>query len=185
MYLNKDGITRIGLVGKMRAGKDTVAEYLWLDRGFDYPIAFGDALKRIAHEIFPDVPKEPKPRELYQFMNVMRDYDEDVWVKQLDRTYKAAINFRDVTGVVVTDARQENEVRWLKDNGFTLIKVDAPIELRKERAKTDGDDFNEEHFEHKTEQFVDEVEADFTVVNDGDLSDLHRKIDEILTKIGR
>jgi len=181
--LSDDGILRVGLVGKMRAGKDEVAKYLWLDHGFEYPLAFGNALKRFAHEIFPDVPKNPKPRELYQFMNVMRDFDEDVWVKHLNQSYESDISYRQTKGVVVSDARQENEIKWLKDNGFTLVKVEASEALRKQRAKREGDDVTGEQFEHRTEQFVDNVAVDYIIVNDGTLDELYRKVDEVMAKI--
>src|SRR5699024_5843928 len=124
-----------------------------------------------------------KPRELYKFMNVMRDFDEDVWIKHLNQSYESDISYRQTKGVVVSDARQENEIKWLKDNGFTLVKVEAPEALRKQRAKREGDDVTDEQFEHRTEQFVDSVEVDYVINNDGTLDDLYRKIDEVMAKI--
>src|SRR5690625_5115450 len=72
---------KIGLTGKMRAGKDTVADYLVENYGFK-KFAFGDALKRYVHEIF-DVNQNEKPRDIYQrFGQYCRAIDEDVWVRK-------------------------------------------------------------------------------------------------------
>lgn len=178
-----DGIIRIGLCGKMRSGKDTVADRLYFEHDFEMPLAFGDSLKHYAHQIFPDVPKEPKPRELYQFMNVMRDYDPDVWVKHLADTVEFFENRRSTYGIVITDARQPNEVEWLRANGFTVVKVEADESTRIERIKTQGESVDEEALRHKTELFVDEVEADYVIENNGTLGELHEKVDDLVSNM--
>ena len=178
-----DGIIRIGLCGKMRSGKDTVADRLYFEHDFEMPLAFGDSLKHYAHQIFPDVPKEPKPRELYQFMNVMRDYDPDVWVKHLADTVEFFEDKRSTSGIVVTDARQPNEVEWLRANGFVIVKVEADEAARIERIKAQGESVAEEALRHKTELFVDEIEADYTIPNLGTLNELYTKVDELLAEI--
>lgn len=177
------GIIKIGLCGKMRSGKDTVADYLFFEHDFEYPMAFGDSLKFYAHRIFPDVPREPKPRELYQFMNVMRDYDPDVWIKHLAQQVRMAEDSRKTTGIVVTDARQANEVNWLRDNGFVIVKVEADEDTRIERIKAQGESADEEALRHKTEQYVDDIEADFTIENNGTLDELHAKVDELVAEL--
>lgn len=176
-------IIKIGLTGKMRSGKDTVAKHLFYDHGFSWPIAFGDALKHYAHEIFPDVPKDPKPRELYQFMNVMRDFDPDVWVKHLARTVEFLENDRQTTGIVVTDARQPNEIKWLQDNGFVIVKVVAPDEVRKRRMETAGEAVNDSAFNHRTEKYVDDIEPDYMIHNDGTIGELESKVDELMDEL--
>lgn len=176
-------IIKIGLCGKMRSGKDTVADYLFYEHDFEYPMAFGDSLKYYAHRIFPDVPKEPKPRELYQFMNVMRDYDPDVWVKHLAQQVRMAEDSRKTTGIVVTDARQPNEVNWLRDNGFVIVKVEADEDTRIERIKAQGESVDEEALRHKTEQYVDDIEADYTIPNLGTLDELYGRVDMLLDEL--
>ena len=178
-------ILKIALCGKMRSGKDSVAWRLFYEHGFEVPMSFGASLKRIAHEIFPDVPKEPKPRALYQFMNVMRDFDPDVWVKHLAQKVVMAENDRRTTGIVVTDARQPNEVNWLRENGFVIVKVEADEATRIERIQAQGETVAEEALRHKTELFVDEIEADYTIPNLGTLNELYTKVDELLAELGR
>ena len=175
-------ITKIGLIGGMRAGKDTVAEHICYYHGFEYPIAFGSALKRLAHNIFMDVPKEPKPRKLYQFMNKMREYDPDVWIKHLEIMYEYYVDRRSTSGIVLTDIRQPNEYEWARANGFIIVKVEAPAAIRKERAKQ-SDDFSEEDLTHSTESYTDEFAFDYSITNDGSLDELKAKVDAIMVKI--
>jgi dephospho-CoA kinase len=182
-------VIKIALTGKLRAGKDELARHLYIKYGFNR-IAFGDALKHNAHETFPWISQSSKPRALYQkFGQLMREIDPDVWIKHAERAVNGAIDFRVNTGaervgVVVTDLRQGNEWYWAKDNGFTIIRVTAPDEVRIGRAIAAGDDFCENDLEHETEKAIDGFAVDFDVVNDGSVDDLKRKIDEIMEAIG-
>jgi dephospho-CoA kinase len=180
-------VTKIALCGRLRSGKDTAAHHLYIKYGFD-KVAFGDALKRNAHEIFPWVSEFSKPRALYQtFGQLMREIDQDVWIKHVERKVEAIINvnkdYRDHIGIVLTDLRQPNEYEWAKANGFTIIRVTAPDELRQARAKRAGDDFSEADLAHDTEQWVDGFAVDFDVVNDGSVSDLNAHVDEVMAQI--
>ncbi len=175
-------IIKIGLIGGMRAGKDTVAERLNRAHGFEYPIAFGSALKRLAHGLFPYVPKDPKPRKLYQFMNKMREYDPDVWIKHLEYIYGYYTEQRSTTGIVLTDIRQPNEYDWARANGFIIVKVEAPAEIRKQRAMQ-SDDFSDEDMTHSTESYIDEFAYDYSITNDGSLDELRAKVDALVGEI--
>jgi dephospho-CoA kinase len=181
-------VVKIALTGKMRAGKDEVAQHLYIKYGFDR-IAFGDALKRIAHETFPWVSEGSKPRALYQkFGQLMREIDSDVWIKHAERKVKGTIDFRvnvgaDQVGIVITDVRQENEVAWCRANGFTIIRVTAPDEVRIARAIRAGDSFTEDDLEHVTESAIDGFSVDYSVANDGSVDELKSQIDEILAEI--
>jgi hypothetical protein len=174
-------VIKIGLTGKMRSGKDSVADRLFLAHDFNVPLAFGNSLKYYAHKIFPWVPKEPKPRELYQFFNVMRDYDPDVWVKHLAKDVELAEDSRSTKGLVVKDARQPNEVEWLRNNGFIIVKVIADETQRKQRMQEAGE--SDEGLEHPTEKYVEEIDADYVLYNNGSLDELETKVDEMVQEI--
>ncbi|MDR7001585.1 AAA family ATPase [Neobacillus niacini] len=182
-------VVKIALCGKLRSGKDVAAHYLHIKYGFDR-IAFGDALKRIAHETFPWVSESSKPRALYQDVGqLMRSIDENVWIRHAERKVAGTIDFRvntghDRVGIVLTDVRQQNEVDWCWRNGFTLIRVTAQDEVRIARAIEAGDDFNENDLEHITESAIDGFAVDYSVSNDGSVGDLQDKIDEIMGAIG-
>jgi dephospho-CoA kinase len=185
-------LPNIGLIGKLRAGKDEVARYLASKYGYT-AFAFGDELKRYYHELFGET--DAKPREGYQwFGQAMRERDPDVWVRKcLDRVGEVAswhvadfymhgphAAFRSV----ITDVRQPNEYDALKAAGYVLIRVEAPEALRIDRAIKSGDRFNLCDLTHGTETALDGYSADFTITNDGDLPHLYRQIDEILAFLG-
>lgn len=174
-------VAKIALCGKMRSGKDTVGDYLVGNYTFT-PLAFGDKLKEIAHLTFPWIPNEPKPREMYQFMNVMRDFSKDVWVRHVDIKVKK-LKEKGVQKVVVTDLRQPNEYEWAKENGFTIVRVSAEEEVRIQRMRDSGDEFDPESLNHKTEIYIDDFDVDYEIENNGTLEDLESKIVELIEKV--
>lgn len=175
-------VIKLVLCGRLRVGKDAVATLLATKHGFT-TFAFGTALKASAHDIFQDVPRSPKPRALYQFMNVMRVFDPDVWVKHVERSVEYALDRKTTTGIVITDARQANEIAWCRDNGFTVVRVTAPEHVRIARAQAVGDVFDEEALMHPTETEIDGFEADYTLSNEGDYASLIVKVDALMAEI--
>jgi dephospho-CoA kinase len=181
-------VVKIALTGKMRSGKDTVANHLYIRHSFNR-VAFGDALKKNAHATFPWVSEFSKPRALYQqFGQLMRQIEPDVWVKHAEQAVKGAIDFNvhtgaEKVGVVISDLRQPNEYEWARANGYTVIRVTAPDEDRLFRAKLAGDSFTETDLEHETESHIDGFTVDYEIHNDGSLDDLKRKVDEIMEEI--
>lgn len=183
----------VGLLGRLRSGKDTVAAYLTEKYGYAR-FAFGDELKRYAHELFGEPAPGTKPRELYQwFGQTMRERDPDVWVRkcfeavwrreeQVDAYYAMAWNewSRAPFRAVITDVRQPNEYHALISAGYMLIRVEAPESLRIHRAIESGDSFALRDLTHDTETALDGFAADFTVVNDAGLPELYAQIDEVM-----
>jgi dephospho-CoA kinase len=181
-------VVKIAICGRLRSGKDTVGNHLYIKYGFSQ-VAFGDALKKNAHATFPWVSEFSKPRALYQqFGQLMRQIESDVWIKHAEQAVKGAIDFNvntgaEKVGVVITDLRQPNEYEWCRANGYTIIRVTAPDDDRLFRAKLAGDSFIEADLEHETESYIDGFTVDFEIINDGSVDELKRKIDEVLAKI--
>lgn len=176
-------LPNIGLIGRLRSGKDTAADYLASKYGYT-AYAFGDELKRYYHELFGETDgqsREHKPREGYQwFGQAMRERDPDVWVRKcLDRIAWD----EDLVNAVVTDVRQPNEYDALKAASYVLIRVEAPEALRIQRAITSGDRFNLRDLTHGTETALDDYAADFTVTNDARLPELYTQIDDIIRQL--
>ncbi|WP_149093398.1 adenylate kinase [Paenibacillus terrae] len=171
----------IGLLGRLRSGKDEVARYLSDNYGY-MQFAFGDELKADFHRRYPEIPRESKPRAGYQAHGqLMRALvDEDIWVRrclvEVKRAYYAHLDFR----AVISDVRQPNEYDALKSAGYVLIRVEAPDAVRIDRAIKSGDVFNYADLVHGTETALDGLVADFTVDNSGSLDALHAQIDEIM-----
>ncbi|MGG0793157.1 AAA family ATPase [Brevibacillus laterosporus] len=165
---------KIALTGKMRSGKDTVAAYLVEHYDF-VPYAFGDGIKRVCHELFPEhVANGKKPRALLQGVGqAMRAIDPDVWIKRTMREVNQAQGF----DVVITDLRQPNEYDRLRDEGFVIIRINAEDGTRLKRMEDAGDTFTEEDLYHETEQCIDWFEVDYDLYNDGSVLDLWEQID--------
>lgn len=182
----------IGLIGKLRSGKDSVAAYL-IER-YDYTrFAFGDGIKDVCRRLYPDQFADGrKPRALLQGVGqTLRTFDENVWVndlfarigavKRLDASMGAPPNAR--LRAVISDVRQPNEVERLRREGYVLVRVNAPVAIRIERAKAAGDAFDLASLTHETEQHVDTFYVDYNVYNAGTLEALHTQIDRIMTKL--
>ncbi|RCX22926.1 dephospho-CoA kinase [Fontibacillus phaseoli] len=189
-------LPNIGLIGKLRAGKDVVAAYLAEKYGYTR-FAFGDELKRYAHELFGEPAEGSKPRELYQwFGQTVRERDPDVWVRKCleaashhELSVKVAFANRGLWSstpqfrAVITDVRQLNEAEVLSARGYVLIRVEAPESLRIHRAIESGDTFNLRDLTHGTETALDGYAADFTVMNGAGLPELYAQIDEIMESL--
>lgn len=183
----KVDVVKICLTGKLRSGKDTVANRLYISHDF-HRVAFGDELKRLAHETFPHISEASKPRALYQeFGQKVREMDPDVWIRHVDRKVKALINVhaphKDRVGIVVTDVRQKNELEWCRANGFTVVRVSAPDDVRIGRAIAAKDNFTVHDLAHPTEIALNSFEVDYQIVNEGTVEELKRKVDSMMSEI--
>jgi len=195
MAVDDNGIMRLALTGKMRSGKSMLADHLWLfydytrlsfgeelKRLADDLFADSDAYKfepkyewdSLAGDLnehglptgeYVQVGHK-KPRKLYQDIGQkLRELDEDVWVRQVADGVKLYSEYRSTKGLVITDLRQPNEYEWARDNGFTIIRVNADEETRLQRANNAGDDFTTEDLRHDTEQHIDDFEVDYEIYN--------------------
>lgn len=170
-------LIKVVLSGKMRSGKDTVADYLIKEFGFKR-FAFGDELKRYYHELFGNT--EGKPREGYQkFGQLMRQFKPDVWV---DKCFDNIINYP-LDDIVITDLRQPNEYERCKKEGYIIIKVECDDEIRLNRMNEKGDKFTLSDLNHETESYIDSFEHDFLIENNLNVEHLHNQVDQIMSKL--
>lgn len=186
MY-SENNVIKIALTGKLRSGKSEIAVHLWMRHGFEYPISFGSTLKYYAEKVFALTPKpDGKPRAMYQaFGQACRQYDPDVWVRHAAFKVDTVLEKRSTVGVVIEDLRQPNEYEWCRANGFIIVRVTAPDELRIARAKAAGDDFSAEDLAHETEQHIDGFAVDYEIHNDRTVEELLAKVDELVDEIKR
>lgn len=165
----------VGLIGKKRAGKDTVAETLTREFGF-VRYAFADPLKATMLDLDPFVPdgwlysrlsdlvrergwetaKEiPEVRRLLQAHGVaIRTHvSESVWV---DATMSRVMD--ETRPVVVTDVRFPNEADTIEAAGGVLVRVHRP-------SLTSED-------EHVSETALDGRLTPWHIYNEGGLAEL-------------
>lgn len=179
-------LPNIGLIGRMRSGKDTVADYL-TDEDGDYGYlryAFGDGIREVCRRLYLDQFADgKKPRALLQqFGEYARSHDRDVWINDMFRRMSANEYTRYVP-VVVSDVRQPHEVDALRERGFIFIRITAPEAVRIDRAIKSADSFALRDLTHDTESHVDGFAVEYEIVNDGSLDDLYAKIDAIMREI--
>lgn len=148
----------IGLCGKKRSGKGLAAAVIKAcDQDFA-EVAFGDALKEeCARVLGITVDEIDDNKEFYRpFLqwygsSFRRSQDEKYWINALIRRSR----FNDLTKVVISDVRFENEIDWVhSQGGFVLhISRDYP---------------EDENSLHISEQ-VDKLQylCDASVINDG------------------
>lgn len=183
----------IGLVGKARSGKDSVAARLVEAHGY-VRVAFADPLKQAALAVNPivvcgegpDDPFEPTLRladavRLYgwevakdeipevrsflqNFGQAVRDVlGEDIW---RDRALAEADRLHDAgVPVAITDVRYRNEAAGILARGGVLVRV-----LRPGNAGAGN---------HRSETDLDSYKVTWQVWNDGTLADLEDHADNI------
>ena len=187
----------IGIAGKKRSGKDTVAKAL---EPFGYQrVGFADELKKMALEINPVIAAEedasnwppspiavrlgdmvaalgwedakddtPEVRKFLQELGTsVRDRDRSFWVRAAFMRVNPAL--ADGYGVVVPDVRFPNEVDAIRRAGGAVVLVVRP------GRPDDGD-------RHVSETALDGIAFDHTVFNDADLDTLERRAVEALAE---
>ena len=167
----------IGLTGKARVGKDTVANFLMAEHDY-VRMAFADPLKRAAAEIFGLTPTQMQdefkeipvqywgmsPREIFQKLGTeaVRDvFGPEVWVKRLGMGLDVV---RHTKNVVITDVRFPNEVEFLIRQGGVLVEI-----------RRDVSDVRA----HRSEAGVG-VEADIVIDNNSSVDALYAQIELML-----
>lgn len=176
----------IALVGKMRSGKDTVADILKREYGFGW-FSLSTGIRSVISELRLDNESGPKKRHLYQGIGQhMRQYDEDVWCKntwkniELHNRIKPGYPQPYTGNIVVSDIRQKNEEKFFRERGFVIVKVFASDDIRWERIREAGDEMTPEEFYHETELSVDTISSDWFIRNEGTLEELEESVCKLI-----
>jgi len=176
----------IGLSGKARSGKDTVAGMIqeFIPSSFIYALA--DPIKKAGSEMFgipldhfyaADVKEEPddfwgiSPREIAQKLGteVGRDmFFTDMWIRRCEREIA---NRQEYEMMICGDIRFTNEADWVREQGGEIWHIVRPsIGTGVVR-------------EHVSETGIETVDGDSTIINDGNMLDLERKVNQILLSL--
>ena len=176
---------KIAVCGRMRSGKDTLANRLVEEYGFK-EFKFSQGINEIINKYFPEHAfSEKRPRKHQQFIGQgMRQLDKDVWVNYtLSYVEEYLAEHGDNADVVISDLRQENEARILRQNGFTIVNVYAFNDIRMQRIIDAGDIFAEETFCHETERSVDDITCDLWVENNETLDEFKCTVDNLIKSL--
>ncbi len=172
----------IGLTGTNSAGKGEVAAY-FENKGYAY-----FSLSDLIREELRKIGKEATRDNLIKMGNELREKN--------GHDILARLILKKVKGKSVVDSiRNPREIEYLRNQkDFILLAVDAPVDLRYERAKQRGraeSASTREEFINKEAEEMTDLEkgqqlhncmkmADFLLINDGSLKDLYRKLEELL-----
>lgn len=166
----------------MASGKTTLANFVCDTTGAKkFSLATG--VKNFGNYLF-DIPTGHKDRTAYQKVGeggrqfLYSNIWIDVLIKDIERS--------SVENVVVDDVRYENEVIYLKEQGWKLIKLNITDELQLERLKTTYPNDWQTHAKsrnHASESEVDLINDSIfdLVINASDDSQVFQEIKHYLT----
>ena len=181
----------IGLAGKKRSGKDTVAEYLRRKLGF-VQMSFAFPLKQALKALFllsdeqlngdkkEDVDEYwgVSPRFLMQKFGteIIRTHanllvpgiGSEFWTRRLQMEYERQYKNQGVP-VVVSDVRFPNEAALIREMGGIVIYIDRPS-----LPSVDT---------HASEQSMSPSEAEFVIENNTTIPDLYDKVEDTMDDI--
>lgn len=184
--LNRESTVKVGLLGGIRSGKDTVATVIEQQLSGEVErFAFSGGIHEVIKEFLPTLYQKGKPRlALQEIGQLMRKFDPNVWINRLFYRIETSSNvpLQD-RNIIITDVRQYNEALRLKEAGYTIIKVVADMDVRLERARKAGDNFSKEMFEHETEQSIDVCPYDYLIDNSGTLEQLEERVKDVLREM--
>lgn len=136
----------VALAGESGVGKSTIAQQLFRPLGY-LDVALADEIKVRAvatgvttfEEVFVG-PKTPEVRTWLQEEGTERGrqvFGEDVWCRALFARLRKYEYFWGANQFVVTDVRFPSEVRYIRNNGGIVLRVDAPHRLGTNRLTQD------------------------------------------------
>jgi dephospho-CoA kinase len=186
----------IGVVGKIAAGKTTVAKF-FEEKGFCRVSCSDPLIDLLTHTVsdyswIPELPEkaEPTREKLIKLGKYLKEkYGGDILIRL------AVDKKRHCKNIVIDGVRSREEVESIKRLGGKIIYVEAKPEIRYKRlvsrkAEKDRDirtfedflraDETEERLYHTTK--LKEV-ADYVIVNEGTLKELREKVEGIIGEV--
>lgn len=168
----------IGLHGRARAGKDTVANFILAHRG-GYIYSFADPIRRMLvplgidmndpywqerkEEVIPAI--GVSPRRMMQTLGT--EWGRELINPELWLILAKQLLLNCGPGMVIADVRFENEAEWVRSQGGRVIHIERPGNVAVEaHASEAGIEFKGE-------------EGDFKIINGGSLGDLQQTIREV------
>ena len=173
-----------GLISPMAAGKGTIADYLVTNYGakkYNFSGPINEILERLHIE-------NARDNQIKMGASLREQFGNDVLAQALKKDILA-----DNPDIAVIDGiryAEDLEVSKTLPN-FTLIAIETNADARFERLKKRNDrhgeadidraTFDAQH-QKPTEKNITKVmkEANITILNDGSVEDLHKKIDQII-----
>ena len=172
----------IGLAGRARSGKSSIADYLVNDYGFQH-LAFADPIRDTIEHVF-DTPHQyshilkeagipPHGKSYRELAQTLGDWGRglrpDFWVLELERRLELIKRgLGDDLCVVISDVRYINEAFWVRQRG-QLWHITRPDQ---DPSQTRA---------HSSEAGIVPLGGEALIQNTGTLEDLLAHVDRLLT----
>lgn len=172
---------KILLYGKIRSGKSLASKFISVylsefKKESCEVLEFSLPVQECVNILYPESIGFKDRKKLIKVGQHMRKIDEDIWVNII----KNRIEKSKSDNILVVGARQRNEFKMLKKQGFIFVKISAPLNERKSRSLIVGDVNGEDLMFNPTEFEMDEVEPDVHIRNDESIEILEKKIYKML-----
>jgi hypothetical protein len=117
----------------------------------------------------------------------MREIDPMVWVNALIGTFGAEGDVARLHGrpIVIDDLRFPNEYHELRKLGFTIVRVETPVEERVIRLKNNGKLQDERELDDVSETALDAAFAEVRVENTASKEDLSKMVQALIQQEAR
>ncbi len=181
----------IGVVGLLRSGKDTIADFLVEQEEFIHH-SLSDLLR-------DETAKRGLPQTRDNWQAIGNEIREEYGIGELSLRLLEKIEVNNETKVVVSSLRNPGEIEAFRGatNQFHLVAIEAPTEMRYKRAKDVGNLADNVSFEEFQAQEAKEMAisgsgqqlgvcmsmADYKIVNDSSLNNLYKQMENILLNI--
>ena len=157
-------IIKIAISGKFCSGKTTLSNQIISLITSKYrnmkikKLSFASEVKRIATQTF--LMKDKNRNLLQSIGRKMREIDEDVFCKYVINEVNNDNSENQL--IILDDLRYENEMTYLKDNGFILIRlyIDPKEQIERIKSIYPDENYNLENFNHESEIGLDNTPSD-------------------------
>lgn len=167
----------IGISGKKRSGKDTVADMLQMFIPKTIKYHFATPLKREV-AMAMNVSVEYIDQHKDNFRKILQGYGtdyrrmlfgDDYWVNKMQTALSVISTNGSINNIIIPDVRFKNEYEFVKRNHGIMIRVNS--------SRTDNTDT------HISETELDTFKFDYTIDNSGTLIELNEQVEHVATKI--
>lgn len=159
---------KMALVGISGSGKSTVSEYVSQKYGAKV-CSTGGVCRAISNILFGT--------EERKYLNLLTDK-----LKSIDENIlmEAALKKDDMV-CVFDSIRYESDYRYLKNKGFSIVKIECSEQLAMKRLKERGQLYKEEDLEHGSECGINLIPYDYSIDNNNSLKELYSQVDRLFS----
>lgn len=180
----------IGIAGTLGAGKGTVVEYFVQTKGFVH--------YSVREFLWQEVDRRSLPRVRENLGLVANDWRAQHGSSYIVEQLYERAQMEPNRSVIIESLHTVGEAEFLKSKGAIIFGVDADIALRYERIvkrSTETDYVSYKKFVEDNNREIADTDparhnirkvidiADYKIMNDGTVEELHAQIDEVLKQI--